>query len=37
MSAGAWIFLTVTWSVVAGVTAYLFAKVLRRPQPPSDE
>jgi len=37
MSAGAWIFLAVTWTVVAGVTTYLFAKVLTRPDPPSDD
>lgn len=37
MSLGAWIFLAATWSVVGGVTVYLFAKVLRRPQSPSDD
>lgn len=37
MSASAWWMLGVTWSVVIGGSAYLFAKMLRRPGgPPGD-
>lgn len=31
MTAGAWIFLAVTWGVVTGVAGYLFWKVVRTP------
>ena len=31
MSAGAWIMLGITWSVVIGVSGYLFWKVVTRP------
>lgn len=32
MSVGAWILLVSTWSVVIGVSGYLFWKVLTRPR-----
>lgn len=34
MSAAAWWMLGLTWGVVIGVSAYLFAKLMRKPGPP---
>ncbi len=37
MSPSAWGMLVVTWSVVIGVSGYLFWKVVRRPRPPGGD
>jgi hypothetical protein len=36
MSGGAWLMLGITWSVVIGVSGYLFWKVVTRPGRPGD-